>query len=118
MHQRRAIGTELALDAVEAQHGLALAFRDRLAKLPAIDIFPAGIDRLRTALCLLPIVLEGTPALELRLVDLPMRMQFAQGIVAQRAQRDDLVAGSSPSGSSTSMAATSALRGKSRDRRS
>ena len=49
VHQRRAISAKLALDAIEAQHGLALAFRDRLAKLSAVDIFPEGIDRLRSA---------------------------------------------------------------------
>src|ERR1700744_1957862 len=92
MPQRGSIGPQLALDAVEPQHGLALAFRDRLPVLSAIDIFPSGIDRLRTELSLLPIMLKGPPALVLRLVDLAMGVQPRQRIVADRAQRDDLVA--------------------------
>src|SRR6266849_9617613 len=50
MHQRRAIGAELALDPVQPQYRLALAFRDRIPLLAAIDIFPGGIDGLRSAL--------------------------------------------------------------------
>ena len=82
MHQRRAVGAEFALGAVQPQHRLALAFGDRLARLPAIDIFPGRIDRLRAALGLLPIVLKRPPALILRLVDLAMRVQPAERIVA------------------------------------
>ena len=36
MYQRRAVSAEFALGAVEPQHGLALAFGDRLPHLPAI----------------------------------------------------------------------------------
>ena len=118
MHQRRAIRAEFAFGPVQPQHRLALALRDRLARLPAIDIFPRRIDRARPALGLLPIVLKRPPALILRFVDLAMRVQAGERIVADRAQRDDLVAGSSARGSSTSTAATSALRGRSCDRRS
>ena len=95
-NNRRAVGAELALASVEAKHRLALAFGDRFTQLPAIDIFPRRIDRLRAALGLLPIVLERAPALVLRLVDLAMAVQAAQRIVADRAQRDDLVAGIEP----------------------
>src|ERR1700676_3715139 len=89
MHQRGAVGAEFALGTVQPQHGLALALRNRLPRLPAIDIFPRRIDGLRAALGLLPVVLKRPAALILRLVDLTMRMQPAQGIVADRAQRDD-----------------------------
>ena len=91
MHQRRAVGAEFALGAVQPQHRLALAFGDRLAHLPAIDIFPGRIDRARAALGPLPVVLKRPPALVLRLVDLTMRMQAAKRIVADRAQRNDLL---------------------------
>ena len=117
MHQHGTVGAEFALDAVEPQHRPALGFGDRLPPLAAIDIFAGGIDRARTALRFLPIVLEGTATPELRLVDLTMRMQAAERVVADRAQRDDLVSRSA-SGSSISMAATSALYGKSCERRS
>jgi hypothetical protein len=40
-----------------------------------------------------PIALEGASTLILRLVDLAVRMQPSQRIVAERAQRDDLLAG-------------------------
>ena len=85
MHQRRTVGAEFALGAVQPQHGLALAFGNRLPPLPAIDIFPGGIDRARPALGLLPVGLKGTPALVLRLVDLAMRVQATKRIVADRA---------------------------------
>ena len=93
MDQRRSVGAELALGAIEAQHGVALAFGDRFAPLHAIDIFPGGIDRLRPALRPLPVVLERASAAILRVVDLMMRMQPSQRIAADRAQGDDLVAG-------------------------
>jgi hypothetical protein len=118
MHQRRAIGAEFALGPVEPQHGLALALGDRLPPASAVDIFPGRIDRLRPALGLLPIVLKGSPALELRLVDMAMRMQLAQGIVAQRTQRDDFFSGLEAQGIVDLDGRTSALRGKSFDRRS
>ena len=119
MHQHGTVGAEFVLDAVEPQHRPALGFGDRLPPLAAIDIFAGGIDCARTALRFLPIVLEGTATPELRrLVDLTMRMQAAERVVADRAQRDDLSLGSSASGSSISMAATSALYGKSCERRS
>lgn len=60
VHQRRSVGTELPLD---TQHGLALAFRDGLACLYAIDIFARGIDGLRPALRPLPVMLEPRPPL-------------------------------------------------------
>src|SRR5580693_9820580 len=93
VHQRRADRAEFMLGAVQPQHRLALALGDRLASLPAIDIFAAGIDRPRAALGLLPIVLKRPAALILRLVNLPMGVQPRQRIIADRAQRDDLVAG-------------------------
>src|SRR5260370_17606237 len=70
MHQRRAVGAKFALGAVEPQHGPALTFRDRLPRLPAVDIFPRGIDGPRTALGLLPVVLKRPPALVFRLLHL------------------------------------------------
>src|SRR5882724_9356543 len=85
MHQRSANGAEFALGAVQPQHGLALAFRNRFPRLPAVDIFPRGIDRLWAALGFLPIVLESPPALVLRLVDLAVRVQPRQGVIADRA---------------------------------
>ena len=96
MHQRRTIGAKFALGAVQPQHGLALAFRNRLPRPRAVDIFARGIDGLRAALGLLPIVLK-------------LRIERSVTIFSP---------GSSASGSSTSTAATSALRGKSFDRRS
>src|ERR1700736_1878433 len=77
MPQRRAVGAEFALDAVEPQQRLALAFGDRLPHPSAIDIFARRIDRLRAALGLLPIVLERPPTLKLRLVDLAVTVQAA-----------------------------------------
>ena len=50
MHQRRAVGTEFALGAVEPQHRLALALGNRLPRPSAVDIFPAGIDRAKSRL--------------------------------------------------------------------
>src|SRR6476620_6771868 len=91
MHQHGAVGAEFALDTVEPRHRPALGFGDRLPPLAAIDIFPGRIDGAGTALRLLPIVLEGTATPELRLVDLTMRMQAAERVVADRAQRDDPV---------------------------
>jgi hypothetical protein len=73
----------------------ALRWRSVIGSRPlsAIDIFAGGIDRLRAALGLLPIVLKRPAALMLRLVDLAMGVQPRQRIVADRAQGDDLVAG-------------------------
>ena len=82
---------EFAFGPVQPQHGLALALGDRLAALPAIDIFPGWIDRARSALGLLPIALERTPGLILRLVDLAMGMQASERIVADRTQGNDLL---------------------------
>jgi len=118
MDQRGAVGAEFALSAIEPEHGLALSFRNRLAHLSAIDIFPRRIDRLRSAFGLLPIVLKGPSALVLRLVDLAMAVQPAQGIVADRAQRDDFFSRLQRERIVYLMAATSALRGRSWDRRS
>ena len=78
-------GTKFAFGAVQPQHRLALAFGDRFAHLPAVDIFPGRSDRTRAALGFLPIVLKGPPALVLRLVDLMMRVQAAERIVADGA---------------------------------
>src|SRR5947207_2787388 len=72
VHQRRSVGAEFAFDPTQPQHRLALAFSDRLPLLHTIDIFARGIDGLRAALGLFPIVLERTTALVLRLVDLAM----------------------------------------------
>src|SRR6266446_946555 len=58
MHQRRAVGAEFTLGAVQPQHCLALAFRDRLPRPHAVDIFPCWIDGLRSAFGLLPIILK------------------------------------------------------------
>src|SRR6202043_4103745 len=90
VHQRRAVGAEFALGAVEPQHRLALAFGDRLPRPSAVDVLARRIHGLRAALGLLPIVLKRAAALILRLVDLAAAVQPAQGIVAERAQRDDL----------------------------
>ena len=98
MHQRRAVGAEFALDAVEPQHCLALPFGDRLPRLPAIDIFPRRIDRARAALGLLPIVLKRPPALILRFVDLAMRMQTASGSLRIERNATILSPGSSAKG--------------------
>ena len=92
MYQRRTVGAELTFDAIESQHCLALPLGDRLTCLPAVDIFPCRIDRARAALGLLPIILKGAPALILRFVDLAMRMQTTERIIADRTQRHDLVA--------------------------
>ena len=51
-----------------------------------------GVDGLRSTLGPLPVVLEGTAGLVLRLVDLAVRMQTTQGIIANRPQGDDLLA--------------------------
>ena len=118
MHQRRSVRAELALGAIEPQHGLALAFGDRLAPLHAIDIFAGRIDRLRPALGALPVVLEGAAALILRLVDLTRECSRASGSLRIERSATIFSPGSSASGSSTSMGATSALRGRSRERRS
>src|SRR5262245_17823334 len=98
MDQRRAVCTELMLDAVEPNHGPALSFRDRLPGLAAIDAFPCRIDGPGAALRLLPVALERTPAAELRFVDLVVGVQFCQGIASRRAQGDDLLAGFEPKG--------------------
>src|SRR6202022_3087054 len=90
MHQRGAVGAALPPGAVQPQHGLALAFRDRLPAPAAVDIFPGGIDGARAALGLLPVALKRPPALVLRLVELAMAVQPPQEIVTDRAQRDDL----------------------------
>src|SRR5258706_48746 len=63
----------------------------RLPPSPAIDIFPGGSARLRSGLGFLPTALERPPALVWRLVDLRVRVQPRQGIVTDRAQRDDLL---------------------------
>src|SRR5262245_48817521 len=92
MHQRRAIGAKFVFGAVQPQHGIALALGDRFAPLPTIDIFPARIDRSRSALGFLPVALERPPRLILRLVDLAMGMQAREWIVADRTQSNDLLA--------------------------
>jgi hypothetical protein len=117
VHQRRTVGTELALRLVQPQYCLALALGDRLTPLPAINTFPGRIDCAGAAFGLLPIALERRPGLILRLVDLAMRMQTPERVVADRTQSDDLLPRLA-SGLSASTAATSALRGKSRDCRS
>ena len=70
-----AVGAELALASVEAEHRLAMAFGDRLAHSRAIDIFAGRVDGFRPALGPLPVVLEGAADLVLRLVDLAVRTQ-------------------------------------------
>src|SRR5262245_38512134 len=92
MHQRGAVRAKFAFGPVQPQHGLALALGNRFAALPAIDIFPGWIDRARSALGLLPVALERPPRLILGLVDLAMGMQTGERIVADRTQRDDLLA--------------------------
>ena len=92
MHQRRAVGAQLAFGPVQPQHGLALAVGDRLAPLPAIDKLPGRIHSTRATLGFLPIGLEGPAALILRLVDLAVGVQPAERIVADRTERDDLLA--------------------------
>jgi len=74
VHQRRTVGAKFALGAVEPQHRLALAFRNRLARLAAVDIFARGIDGTRSALGSFPVVLKSAAAPILRLVDLAMRV--------------------------------------------
>src|SRR4029453_11635392 len=92
MHQRRAVRAEFAFGPVQPQHGLALAFGDRFAALPAVDILPGRIDRARSALSLLPVALERAPGLILRFVDLAVGMQAGERIVADRTQSNDLLA--------------------------
>src|SRR5882724_676302 len=82
VHQRRTIGAEFALCAVQPQHSLALAFRDWLPHLPAIDIFPGWVNRAWAAFGSLPIALKRPPTLVLNLVDLAMRMQAGKRVVA------------------------------------
>src|SRR5258708_14500816 len=65
VHQRRTVGAEFPLGAIQPQHRLALAFGDRLAHLAAIDIFPGRVNRPWAALGPLPIVLKPPPALAL-----------------------------------------------------
>ena len=62
-----------------------------LAGARAVDIFAGRIHGLRAPLRPLPVVLEGAAAPILRLVDLAMRVQPAERIVADRAHRDDLL---------------------------
>src|SRR4029077_13450603 len=69
VHQRRSVGTELALDPVQPQRGLALTLGDRIAGLHAVDVFAGRIDRLRPPLRALPIPLEGAGAPRFRLPD-------------------------------------------------
>ena len=92
MHQRRAVRAEFAFGPIQPQHGLALALGDRFAPLPAIDIFTGRIDRARSALGLLPIALERTPGLIPCLIDLAVRMQARERIVADGTQGNDLLA--------------------------
>src|ERR1700687_6011598 len=73
MHRGGAAAARSPLAAIQPQHGLALAFRDRLPRLPAIDIFARGIDGPRAALGLLPIVLTRPSTLILCLLDLDVR---------------------------------------------
>src|SRR5262249_14761693 len=91
MIQRRAVGAELSLGAIETQHRVALAFGNRLAPLHAIDIFARRIDSLRPPLGLLPVVLERASAAILSIVELMMRVQAAERVATDRTQRDDLV---------------------------
>lgn len=92
MHQRRAVRAQLAFGSVQPQHRFALALGDRFAALPAIDKFPGRVDRARSALGLFPVALERPPGLILRLVDLAVRMQAAERIVADRTQGHDFLA--------------------------
>lgn len=87
--QHRTVGPELVLGTLQPQDRLTLAFRDRLAPLAAIDIFARRIDSTRPALGLFPIALEGAASPILRIVDLAVRMQPTERIVADRAQRDN-----------------------------
>ena len=64
MHQHDAIGTELAFDAIEPQHRPALPFGDRLARIPAIDIFARRIDRARAARAPVVWIQHSGPGLE------------------------------------------------------
>src|SRR4029453_11362171 len=92
MHQRRAVRAEFAFGPVQPQHGLSLALGDRFAALPPIDILPGWIDGTRSTLGVLPVALERTPGLILRLVDLAVGMQGRERIVAERTQGKDLLA--------------------------
>src|SRR5262249_15660171 len=92
MDERRSVGAELALDAVEPQRGLALALGDRHPRRAAVGIFASGITGLRPALGALPVALKRPAAAILSLVDLPMRMQPRQRIITNRAQGDDFLA--------------------------
>jgi len=118
VHERRTVRAEFAFGAIEPKHGLALAFGDRFATLRTVDIFPAGIDRLRPTFGTFPVVLESTAALILGLIDLTPRMQRASGSLRIERRATILSPGSSANGSSTSMGATSAFSGRSRERRS
>src|ERR1700754_3893872 len=86
MHQRRSVRTKLALSAVEPKHRLALALRNRLARLSAIDIFARRVDSAGPALGSFPIVLKGPAGPILRLVQLMMRMQPRQRVVSDSGQ--------------------------------
>jgi hypothetical protein len=91
MDQRRAVYAEFPLTGIEPQHRLALTLRNRFPRSDAVDIFARRINRLRSALRPLPVVLECTAALVLCFVDLTMRMQPPQRIIADRAQGNDLL---------------------------
>jgi len=84
MDQRRAVRSQIMLYPVEPHDRPPLCFRDRLARLTAIDALARRIDRPGTAFRPLPIVLERPSAAILRFVDLAMRVQFGQGIAASR----------------------------------
>ena len=92
MHQHRTVGAEFAARTVEPQHRPALVLGDRLARRRGIDIFPRRIDGSWAPLGLLPIVLKRSPAPELCLINLVVAEEPCERIVADRAQRDDLLA--------------------------
>jgi hypothetical protein len=118
VHQRRSVGAKLALDPVQPQRDLALPLGDRLAGLRTIDIFAGRIDRLRPALGALPVVWKARPPRYCASLICPHECRRARGSLRIDRSVTIFSPASSASGSSTSMLATSALSGRSRERRS
>ena len=118
MHQRRAVRAEFAFGPVQPQHGLALALGDRFAACPPSTYSRVGSTARGPRSAFSQSLWNARPRLILRLVDLAVRIQAGERIVADRTQGDDLLARLQPQRISTSTVATSALRSRSRDLRS
>ena len=92
MDDRRPVRAEFALGPVQPDHRLSLTFGHELAALRAVDMITRGVNGLRSPLRPLPIVLEGASRPILRFVQLLVRVQAAERIVADRSERNDFLA--------------------------